>query len=167
MRQLTPPANLVLTILAAFGLLGTLGMPWFAAPAVDLNATDGPIERGAFQVGQFFATHAKSMVDGSVALGGAKTVLFGLVIVVVALVGAVSIAAVRKPAEDLLRLVALLSPMVVILVAVAHPGDSAPLHIHYGSLVALAASLLMASAAWQGCSMRAKQQARTATRMSA
>lgn len=167
MRQLTPTANLVLTVLAAAGLLGTLGLPWFATPAVDPNLNDGPVEHGAFQVGHVFATHAKGMVEGTAALGGARMVLFGLVVVVVILAAAVSVSSVRKAAEDLLRLVALLSPVVVILVAAAHPGDSAPLHLHYGSLVALAASLLMASAAWQGCSMRAKQAARTATRLSA
>ena len=75
MRQLNPSTNLVLTILAGLGLLGSLSLPWFAAPVTDTVGTDGPIERGAFQVGQVFATSAKGTVSGSDALGSARAAL--------------------------------------------------------------------------------------------
>lgn len=167
MRQLSPSSNLALAVIAALGLLGTLSLPWFATPAVDTVATDGPIERGAFQVAHFFATGAKGMIDGNDALGGARSVLFVLAVVVIVLAAAVSVSAVRKQAEDLLRVVALAAPVVLIGTVVAHPGLTAPAHVHYGSLVALLACLLMASAAWQGSSMRHKAKATSAVRISA
>ena len=167
MRQLSPSSNLVLVVLAALGLLGTLSLPWFAAPAVDTTATDGPVERAAFQVSHFFQTGAKGMVGGGDALGGARAVLFVLVVVVVVLTAAVSVAAVRKQAEDLLRVVALAAPVVVIGTAVAHPGETGPVHVHYGLLVALLVTLLMSSAAWQGSSMRHKAKPTSAVRISA
>lgn len=165
-RQLSPSSNLALAVLAALGLLGTLSLPWFAAPAADLTATDGPVERGAFQVSHFFGTSARGMVSGSDALGGARSVLYALVLVVVVLAAAVAMAGVRKQAEDLLRVVALAAPVLVIGTAVAHPGTVAAVHVHYGALVALLVSALMASAAWQGCSMRYKAKAPSAVRIS-
>lgn len=165
-RQLSPSSNLVVAVLAALGLLGTLSLPWFAAPAVDSVGTDGPVERGAYQVSHFFQTHAKGMVDGKDALGGARSVLFVLVAVVLVLTAAVSVAAVREQAENLLRLAALAGPVAVIAVAVAHPGATGPVHVHYGALVAFAVSLLMASAAWQGSSMRQRAKATSTVRFS-
>jgi len=81
--------------------------------------------------------------------------------------GSVKLAAVRKQAEDLLRVVALAAPVVVIGTAVAHPGETGPVHVHYGLLVALLVTLLMSSAAWQGSSMRHKAKPTSAVRISA
>ena len=155
-RQLNPSTNLVLTFLAGLGLLASLSLPWFAAPVADTVDTDGPIERGAFQISHVFATHAGGTVSGSDALGGGRTVLVALVVLVTLLAIAVTIASVRRAAEDTLRIVAPASPLVVIALAVMHPGTTTAVSVHYGTLVALAAVSLMASAAWHGASMRQK-----------
>ncbi len=163
-RQITPVSNLLLSILAGLGLLASLSLPWYAAPASDPSVTDGPIERGAYQVGQVFSSSAKGMVSGNDALGDARMALFGLVALVVTLAAGVCVPALRRAAEDTLRVVALAIPVVLLIVAFAHPGDSGALHLHYGLLVAFVAALLMASAAWHGATMRPKKSAPTRRR---
>jgi peptidoglycan/LPS O-acetylase OafA/YrhL len=159
-RQLNASTNLFLTILAGLGLLGSLSMNWFATPVTDPTATDGPVERGAFQVSQFFATHARGQITGTDGLGGSRTVLVALVLVVAVAVLAVSTPSLRRQAEDFLQLVALAAPVVVIAVVIAHQGTGhATVRVHYGFLVGLAATLLMSSAAWQGARMREKRKA--------
>jgi hypothetical protein len=158
-RQLNPSTNLVIAILAGLGLLASLSVSWFAAPVTDPTVTDGPIEQGAFQVSQVFATHAKGTVSGSDALGSSATVLVAVVGLVALLALAVTVASVRKPAEDGLRLAALAAPVVLLILIVAHSGTNVPVRIHYGVLVASIASLVMASAAWQGAAMRQKHAA--------
>ncbi len=159
MRQLNPPTNLILAVLAGLGLLATLSLPWFAAPAEAPNPDDGPIERGAWQVGHVFATSAKGMVDGDDAVGGGRVFLLAAVAVVAVLGLLISANAARKTVEDLLRAVALALPVLVIGLAVAHPGSDAPLRLHYGVVIAFAVSLLAANAAWHGASWRAKHAA--------
>ena len=156
MRQLTPVTNLVVSVLAGLGLLASLGLAWYAAPASDPVATDGPIERGAYQVGHVFASSAEGMVSGNDALGDSRLALVALVALIVMLAGAVAVPALRAAAEDTLRLVSLATPVVFIVIAFAHPGTSSALHLHYGLLIGFAAALLMASTAWQGATLRAK-----------
>jgi hypothetical protein len=159
-RQLNASTNLVLTVFAGLGLLGSLSLNWFAAPATDTTSTDGPVERGAFQVSQFFATHAKGQISGTDALGGGRTVLVGLVALVALTALMVSTPSLRRQAEDLLQLLALGAPVVVIGVVIAHSGTGhAPVRVHYGFLIGLAVTLLMSSAAWQGARMREKRKA--------
>jgi hypothetical protein len=159
-RQLNASTNLFLAALAGLGLLGSLSLNWFAMPATDPTSTDGPVERGAFQVGQFFATHAKGQISGTDALGGGRTLLVALVGVVALTALAVSTPALRRQAEDFLQLLALAAPVVVIGVVIAHSGTgTAPVRVHYGFLIGLAATLLMSSAAWQGARMREKRKA--------
>ncbi len=165
MRQLSSTSNLVLALLAGLGLLASLGTNWFAAPATDPNTTDGPVERAAFQVSHVFSTSAKGQMTGSDALGGGQTVVFVVVAVIVLLAFAVSVPAWRRQAEDLLQFAALAAPVALIIVAVAHPGTgTVPVTVHYGFIVSLLATLLMASAAWQVAHMREKPKARTPAR---
>jgi hypothetical protein len=159
-RQLNPSTNLVLAVLAGLGLLGSLSLHWFAMPTTDPVDTDGPVERGAYQVGQFFATHAKGQITGTDGLGGGRSVLLVLVGIVVLTAVAVSAPALRRQAEDFLQLLALAAPVVVIGVVIAHSGTgNAPVRIHFGFLIGLALTLLMSSAAWQGATMREKRKA--------
>lgn len=159
MRQLKPSTNLVLTVLAGLGLLASLHLPWFKAPVVDTTPTDGPIERGAFQVGQFFAGHAKGTVSGSDALGSGRAVVVALVVLLALAVLAVSVPAIRRQSEDVMRLLAVAGPMAVLVAVVVHPGTSGPVSVHYGILVSLALVAFMASAAWHGAEMRTKRPA--------
>jgi hypothetical protein len=163
-RQLNPSTNLVLAVLAGLGLLASLSLDWFAAPVIDPTPTDGPVERGAFQVSQVFATHAKGTVSGNTALGSGRMALVLLVVLVAILAAAVSVASLRRHAEDALHLAALATPVVVIALAAAHPGTSAAISIHYGLLVSLATAIFMASASWHGASMRQKHAAPTRPR---
>lgn len=159
MRQLNPSSNLVLAVLAGLGLLGSLTLPWYATPTDDPNSTDGPVERGAYQFGQVFATSARGMIDGDDALGGARLALLGLVVLVALLGLAVSLNLARETAEDALRIVAFAVPVVLVIVAIAHTGTSASVRLHYGMLVGFAAGGLMATAAYHGASWRKKYAA--------
>lgn len=164
MRQANPSTNLVLAILAGLGLLGSLSLSWYAAPVTDSVDTDGPVERGAFQVSQVFAAHAKGVISGNDALGSGRMALVALVAVVALVAFAVGTPALRRPAEDLLRVVAIAAPIVVIVAAAAHPGTNTPVRLHYGMLIGFAAALLMASAAWHGATMREKRKPPVRTR---
>jgi hypothetical protein len=156
-RQLNPSTNLILSVLAGLGLLGSLSMSWFAAPVEDPTATDGPIERAAFHVSQVFATSAKGTVSGTDALGSSgRMILVALVCALALLALAVSTPSIRRQAEGAMHLLALAVPVVVIAVAVAHRGTTTPVSMHFGTLVGVALALFMASAAWQGASMREK-----------
>jgi hypothetical protein len=158
-RQLNSSTNLLLAVIAGLGLLGSLSLNWFAAPVPSPATDDGAIEDAAFQFGHVFATHAPGMVTGSAALGVARGGLV-LLVVVVAFAGlAVGTPSIRQRAEGLMRVVAIAAPIVVLVAAIAHPGVSTPVRIHYGTLVAFAVSLFMASAAWQGAAMRVKSKA--------
>jgi putative effector of murein hydrolase LrgA (UPF0299 family) len=148
----------MLAVLTGLGLLASLSLPWFAAPETDPNDVDGPVERAAFQVSRVFASGAKGTVDGSAAAGSARVAIVGIVVLVTLLALAVLTPAIRRQAEDLLHLVALAVPIVVLLVVIAHPGTTTPVHLHYGTLVSLAVSLFMASAAWNGARMREKRK---------
>jgi hypothetical protein len=157
-RQLNPSTNLMLAVIAGLGLLGSLSLSWFAAPVPDPESADGPIESGAFQVSQVFATSAKGTVDGTTALGDARMALVAIVVLVALLALAVLTPSIRRQAEDVLHLVALAVPVIVVAVAIAHPGTTAPVHLHYGTLIAIALSLFMASSAWHGARMREKRK---------
>lgn len=154
-----PATNLVLAVLAGLGLLGSLSLDWYAAPVVDQTSTDGPVERFAFQVAHVFDTSATGLVSGHEALGGGRDVLIALVAVVALLAVAVSLASLRQGAENLMRVAALAGPVVVAVVAIAHPGDSASLRIHSCLLLGLAATVLMSSSSWHGANMRQKRAA--------
>jgi hypothetical protein len=158
-RQLNPSTNLVLTVLAGLGLLASLSLPWFAAPAADPTSTDGQIERGAYQLGKVFATDAQGAVSGTDALGGARVAIVALVGALALVALAVSAPAMRRQAEDLMRLLVIAAPIVVIAAAVTHPGTTTPVNIHYGMLVSFVLVAFMASAAWHGANMRAKKAA--------
>lgn len=164
MRQLKPSTNLVLAVLAGLGLLASLGLPWYAAPVADTTVTDGPVERFAFQVAQVFATSAKGTVTGSAGLGDARVALIAVVAVIALVAVAVGMPAIRRQSEDLMRVVAVAAPLVVIVAAVAHPGATQPVRIHYGLLVSLALVALMVNAAWHGANLREKRAAPTRPR---
>ena len=156
MRQLKPATNLVLAVLAGIGLLASLTLPWYATPTEDPNPLNGPVERGAYQVGQVFATGAKGMIDGNDAVGDARVFLLAIVGLIALLAAAISVPAMRRGAEDVLRVVALIAPLVVGFVAIAHPGTEADVRLHYGMLVGFVATFAMTSAAWHGASLREK-----------
>jgi hypothetical protein len=156
-RQLDPVSNLVLCALAAAGLLATLSLPWFANPAVDTTGTDGPVEKGAFQVSHFFS-HGVNQVTGKDALGSSKSILFFAVAGILGLAGAVTIPQIRRQAEDILRVAALVLPLVVLGLAVSHSGTHGPVKAHWGILVSFLVACFAASCAYHGSNMRNKRK---------
>lgn len=159
MRQLNPSTNLVLAVVAGLGLLGSLALPWFAAPATDPVATDGPVERAAFQITQVFKADAVGTISGSEGLGDARVALFALVALVAVMVLAVGAPRIRRQSEDVMRIVVIAAPVVVIAAAIAHPGAAQPVRLHYGLLISLVLVAAMCNAAWHGASMRQKRPA--------
>ena len=164
MRQLSPPTNLLLACLAAFGLLGSLGLPWYApphaTPAVDLTEVangkgDGPMQHFAQYVGRMFSSTGLTY-DGSEALGSARTLLIVLAGLVIVLSVAVVVPALRDALRDVLRAVSLATPVIIGVLAARHPGGH-HLEVRWGLLVGLACTLLMASAAWHGSAVRLKK----------
>jgi hypothetical protein len=165
---MNPVTNLVLAVASAFGLLLTLGLPWYAPTASSPNLTDGPVERTAWKVGHLFGTNVDGLISGREGLANGETTLLVLCAIVIGLAVVVAaIPALRTPAEDGLRIVGLLAPVVVAYLALDKPDSTAGLSIHYGIIVALAVSILMASSCWHGSSMRQRRKAPSAFRMSA
>ena len=156
MQQLNPSTNLLLAVLAGLGVLASLTLPWYAAPAESPDLEAGPIERGAWQVGYVFATSARGMVDGEDAVGNGRTFLMVAVGVIALLALAIAFNAARQAAEDTLRVVALVLPVLVGVLAVTHPGTEGPLQLHYGMLITFAITAFAASSAWHGASWRQK-----------
>ena len=157
-RQFQPSTNLVLAVLAGLGLLASTSLHWYAAPTTDPNQFDGPIETAAYHLGQTFSTTAPGQLSGSAALGSGMSVLVLLVAVIALLALAVWTPSLREHAETGLQLVALATPVVVIVVAVLHSGTHASVRPHSGVVIAFAISLVTASAAWQGATMRQKRK---------
>lgn len=157
MRQLDPVTNLVLSALASLGLLATLSFPWFAAPAASTNPTDGPVERGAWQVGHFFSHDVKGRVSGDDAVGGGGSVLIVVAAVIIGLALAVGVPAVRRQAEDMLRVAGFAAPVAVIFLAVSHSGTTGAVRIHYGVAISFAVAVFVASCAYHGATLRQRQ----------
>jgi hypothetical protein len=53
--------------------------------------------------------------------------------------------------------VALVVPVVVVFLAIDHPGTHARLHLRWGLLAGVGLALLLASAAWHGGEIRVKR----------
>jgi hypothetical protein len=158
MRQLSPATNLILACLAALGLVGILGAPWYAPAVPDTNIYDGPVERAAFAVSHVFNHHDR-VVTGTDALGsGSKTLLMALVAAVIVLSALAAVPALRTYVRDVLRAVALALPLLVFYLLVDRPRKG-NLDIHWGVIAAFAVAGFIASAAWHGSSIRVKRVA--------
>jgi hypothetical protein len=153
MRQLAPATNLVLAVLAAFVLLTTLEFPWVAPAVADPASTDGTVERVAFQVAHVFE-RVEDATPGSMALGGYRYVIAGLVSALVALCGLAGMlprmrAAVREP----LRIAALVLPVAVACLVIARPGADGET-IQWGALLGIVVAAFAGNAAWHGSAIR-------------
>jgi hypothetical protein len=156
MRQLSPVSNLVLACAAAIGMIGTLGLEWFAPPVADFAETDGPMERTAFAFASVFQHHADG-VTGADALGSTAGLVYALAGAVFLLSALAAVPALRGHVRDILRAVALATPLLVGVLAIRHTGTQATLHVHWGLLVALATAAFTASCAWHGSAIRQKR----------
>jgi hypothetical protein len=166
MRQLSAPTNLLLACLAGLGLLGTLTTPWFgpphATPKADLTQVavgdgDGPMQHFAQWVGRVFSATGVTYT-GNDALAGSKSLLFALVGLLVVLSAAIMVPALRGALRDVLRAVALASPLLIAVLVLRHPGQQ-HVELRWGAVAALGLGLFMASCAWHGSEFRAKRTA--------
>jgi hypothetical protein len=155
MRQISPATNLILAALAALGLLGTLGLPWYAPPLADANGYDGPVERTAFSVSTVFRHH-DGAITGVDALGKTQNLLLVLVAAIVVLCALTLVPALRRHVRDVLRAFALALPLIVFVLLVDRPG-TADIDVHWGVVAALGLALFTASAAWHGSAMRVRR----------
>lgn len=157
MRQFSPASNLILTCCAALGLLATLALPWFAPAVPDDNPTNGPVERAAGSVGNVFRHH-DGAVSGRDVVGGAGTLLYVLAAIVFVLALVASVPAARAYARDVLRAVAIATPVIVAYLAIDRPGNVGDgMNVHWGLPVTFLVALLMASTAWWGSEIRLKR----------
>ena len=157
MRQLSPVSNLVLAVFAALGLVTTLDLPWFAPLVPDTTDTDGPVERFAWAVSRTFVHHSGA-VDGTRALAGSSWLVFALAGTIALLSAAMAAPVLRRALRDVLRAVALATPLLLLVVAARHPGAGAGhWRVHWGLLVALGVGCFAASAAWHGSQIRTKR----------
>lgn len=166
MRQLSPVTNLVLAVLAGLGLLASLGLPWYAAPATSSMTTDGPVERAAWQIGHFFQGDALGLVSGHEALGASQASVAVLVFAVALAAVGMAAAGTRRPAADLLRILAPLAPLMIAALGVSSAGRDAQGVVHFGFAVSVALSILLASAATHGARLRARRRPAAAVRVS-
>lgn len=163
MRQFSPPTNLLLTCLAAIGLVVSLGLPWYGAAQgisdspQDVGTIAGPIEGAAALVARWFS--ASDGAIGSEILGSTtQNGLIGLALASILLSAAMVVPALRRLAREGLHVIPLAAPAFVVLNMVDQPGAGG-MELRPGILIALAAGLMMASAAWHGASLRGARKA--------
>jgi hypothetical protein len=152
MRQLTPPTNLLLTLLSAAALTLALGLAWYApvplpAPGADPETVEGT---GATIARWFGETGA--IVTGADSLKTAETVLLALAGATAGLAFLMVLPPLRRFVRELLRIVPLAAPVVVVVQMVDPP---AGMEIRWGVFAALAAAVLMANSAFHGAELRA------------
>src|SRR3954454_13421560 len=115
MRQLSPFTNLLLAFLAALGLLGSLGLPWYGPTVkveqVDLGRVasgdgDGPMQHFADWVGRVFSATGTTYT-GNDSLGSSKMLLFVLAAAICALSLAMLVPGLRSALRETYRAIGL------------------------------------------------------------
>lgn len=152
MRQLSPVTNLLLVLLAAAGLVATLGLPWYA-PAVGAEASAGSMEAIAEHIRRWFDTAGTQTFTGESTLGWGESAL----VLVAAAAALLALATLVPPLRgslisDLLRFAPLAAPFVVLVQMLSQPRPG--MELRWGAFVALGVAGLLASAAYQGASAR-------------
>ena len=169
MRQLSPLTNLLLAGLSALGLVGALDLPWFAVPdpakgpsAQAVEDGQGPMTDFVLRLQRTFSSNGIT-INGTDVLDGKRTLILVLAGAVIVLCTAMLVPALRNGFRDLLRAVALLSPVLVIALAVTAPAADG-LEFRWGLVVEVALAIFTASAAWHGSTARVPRTAPTAAR---
>ena len=156
MRQLSPLTNLMLACLAAVGLVSSLGLPWYAST----TTTGAPSDPGQVaDAGSDACSRAPARRSpGSDVLASGRGLVPVLAGVVIVLSLGMMVPALRASLRDLLRAVALATPVLVGFLAVRHPARS-DVEMRWGLVAALAIAVVMASAAWHGSAARSRRPA--------
>ncbi len=156
MRQVSPATNLLLACLSALGLLAVFDLPWFAPPVAG-NDDVGAVEQAATQFAAMFQ-HADREMTGLDAFADAQTLLMGMPAAIVGLCLLMAVPGLRDLLREPLRAVALGTPVVVAYLVLAQPGEARGV-LHWGALAGMALSVFLASAAWQGSTLKAPRPA--------
>jgi hypothetical protein len=101
-------------------------------------------------------------VTGTQALGTVENGLLGIGAVAIILAAMMFLRPLAPIAREGLRVVPLAAPALVVLQMVDQPGSVA-MELRWGVFTALAAGLLMASAAWHGSTLRAPKRVKAVT----
>jgi hypothetical protein len=141
-----------------------VALPWFAlvdpskGPTADEVADgQGPMAGFAGQVSRTFSSEGIT-ASGTEVLDAKRTLILVLAAAVVVLCTAMLVPMLRNVFRDLLRAVALASPVLVLFVAIEAPKADG-MEFRWGLVVSVAVALFMASAAWHGSSARAPKPA--------
>ena len=157
MRGFSPLLNILLTCLVAGALVAVLEMPWFATAVNSNDGFQGSIELMGEGIRRWF-TDTGTTATGTDMLGSLGTALLGVAAATALLALAMLIPALRSATRHLLKMLPLAAPLIV-LAAVLSESGAASVEPRYGAFVALALTVLLASAAQQAAEMREKKAA--------
>ena len=154
-RGFSPQINIILTLLAAFGLFPLLSQPWFAA-AVDSNdGFQGSVELMGEAIGRWFTAQGTT-ATGSEALTNGKTALILVVGATLLLAVALLLPPLRDSARGLVRTIPLAAPLMV-LVSIISEAAASSVEPRWGAFATLALMTFMASAAFNAGEMRVRK----------
>jgi hypothetical protein len=142
MRTIGFRSNLLFAIAAAFGVVASLGRPWYGRAA---EPTDARMEDLFNGVGRAFT--ASGGTSGWDALQTADTLIAGLAVGTVALLVLALLPPIQRHVRGLARWTALATFGVVLVKLIDEPGANSLNEPRYGVLVALASSAVLAASA--------------------
>ena len=149
--------NIVMTCLVAGALLPVLDMPWFAAAVNSNDGFQGSIELMGEAIRRWF-TDTGATTTGADTLGSLGTALLGVAAATALLALAMLVPALRASTRHLLKVLPPAAPLIALAGILAESG-AAGTEPRYGAFVALALTVLLASAAHQAAEMREKKAA--------
>jgi hypothetical protein len=138
MRSIGFRSNLVFAIVAAIGVVASLGQPWYGPAHAHTDAQMEDLFNG---IGRAFS--GSGGTTGWVALQSADQLVAGLAVATVMLLLLTLVPAVQHQAQALARWVSLATLGVVVVKLVDEPGSNAISEPRYGVLMALAAALVL------------------------
>ncbi len=151
MRTIGSRSNVLFIFAAAFGLLASLGRPWYAtgrAARVEetgIGEVGGPVE-------DFFShllreISAKGGTTGWVAFSSTDTILTALVVIAIVTALGTMISGVQQPCREILRLVTLAMLGIVVVKLANTPDGVGLVERRQGAWIALGVTGIMASSA--------------------
>jgi hypothetical protein len=151
MRTIGSRSNILFIVAAAFGLLASLGRPWYAPATVTaakearIGDVQGPVEGFFARLGREFT--ASGGVDGWHAFSTTDTILVILVGLAVISALCALVPGIEQPARELLRLVTLAMLGIVVVKLVNTPDAAGLVERRQGVWIALGVTGIMASSA--------------------
>jgi hypothetical protein len=151
MRTLGPRTNVLFILATAFGLLASLGRPWYARAPAPLAADSGigqlpsPVEGFVVRLAREFSSSGGT--KGWDAFTSTDTILAVLLaIAVISALGAL-VPAIEQPCRELVRLVTLAMLGIVVVKLVNTPDASGLVERRQGAWIALGVTGIMVSSA--------------------